>query len=323
MKFYKISLFVSFISLFFLGFVESNALIKKSILTWKADYIVKNVDFKAFPNYLQIFIKSYDAGVDSYIDYKILGDNHESVNIQAYMNRHNSWINEKINNDITLLMHEQYHFNITELVARNFRKEVSEISIYKYDKQAVKLLFRSNIEYLYEIQHLYDKQTNHSVIRNEQKKWEKIIDSLIFLFDDYRDTIVTINKKTKLQNSISLMPKLYGLLYQIDNSNEDFYLSEYNENNSYINDNRLQTLYYENGQKMSEVKYLDNRLDGKYLSWYETGELKCEIDYENGERQGLTIEYYKNGGKKNESKYHNGSLLTIKYWNPDGTRKYD
>ncbi len=319
MKTYKLFLFIGLINLLSLGLIESDFFIKKSRLNWNSENQISWYDFHATPNYFQIVTQDYGAEIYSHFDYKATGEKYDTLIIEAYMSPHHSWATDLMKESSYSLEHEQYHFNITELVARNFRKDASEFLNKKYDEQILEKLYIQNLSFLNEIQNNYDIQTDHSLIRKEQEKWVEIIDTLLIIFNDYKNPVISINDNINKKKDLSLMPKLFELLYKSDNS--QITGEEYNNmfDNSISYDNNL-VLYYDNGQKKSEALYIDGKLEGTYTTWYETGELKRTIQYKNGERNGLTIEYYKNRQKKSEANYNNGvNRSKVEYWNPDGS----
>ncbi len=97
-----------------------------------------------------------------------------------------SWA-EQGSKDNHLLKHEQTHFDITELHARKLRKGLSEIEL----NQNV----RKNLNDLYEtienerslMQKEYDRQTNHSLNREAEVKWQKLVKEELFKLNSYRN----------------------------------------------------------------------------------------------------------------------------------------
>jgi len=69
------------------------------------------------------------------------------------------------------------------------------------------------------------------------------------------------------------------------------------------------TIWYENGQKKSEINYKDGKLDGKWISWNKRGQKLTQKNYKNGKLDGKLIEWFQfNGQKKREEIYKNGKL---------------
>ncbi len=85
-----------------------------------------------------------------------------------------------------LLRHEQYHFNITELFARKFRKILSQkinISEINSTKTGYDFLYVEYVKY----QKLYDEDTNHSKNVVKQKEWEEKIDKELAELDKFEN----------------------------------------------------------------------------------------------------------------------------------------
>jgi antitoxin component YwqK of YwqJK toxin-antitoxin module len=104
------------------------------------------------------------------------------------------------------------------------------------------------------------------------------------------------------------------------------------------------TTYYSNGNKSAELKFVDGKLDGKYVLYHSDGKVyyqeedmeygltKGEVKeyYQNGNvktdfqdyydnQDGLYKEYYENGKLKEEGNYYNGLLHgTYKYYDQNG-----
>jgi hypothetical protein len=104
-----------------------------------------------------------------------------------------SWT--KLNTD-ELLKHEQLHFDISELMVRKFRKSLCSYNLEGLEK------FNSDIqqEYNYVLQKikklnaLYDKETNHGIIKKKQEEWEKKIQKELDDLKEYNNRGVTIKK---------------------------------------------------------------------------------------------------------------------------------
>ena len=116
----------------------------------------------------------------------------------------------------------------------------------------------------------------------------------------------------------------------------------------------LHTVWYDNGQKESEVNYKNcngiARKDGKWIRWYENGQKKSEefyrdgkqdglhtLWYDNGQKEfkgrkchldrkdGLWTYWYDNGQKKEEETYKDGNKLSSVYWeyHKNGQKKFE
>ena len=71
--------------------------------------------------------------------------------------------------------------------------------------------------------------------------------------------------------------------------------------------------YFENGQKQSEVSYINDNRNGEYISWYETGEIKQKGTYEKDVRTGSWQGWHLNGIKSFSKNYSKGKMIGV--WN--------
>ena len=78
-----------------------------------------------------------------------------------------------------LLIHEQYHFNVTEYFARLFRKEVIGIGKKNLTNDDLQHLGKKYIQKANEMQNLYDKESAHNTVKSKQRYWELHIAGLL------------------------------------------------------------------------------------------------------------------------------------------------
>ena len=84
--------------------------------------------------------------------------------------------------------------------------------------------------------------------------------------------------------------------------------------------NQERVNYWENGQKLSEVQYFNEKRDGSCKYWYKTGQLMSSGLYKNGRMYGPFISYYENGQIQSQGNYnYNESDI---YSRKDGVWKY-
>jgi len=115
------------------------------------------------------------------------------LNIQAVFSKTASWVGIEFLNDKTL-KHEQKHFDVVEIMARMFRKEV--IKKLKKGKCNIDLKdLKSKYTGLFNrLNRKYDKQTNHSINKAAQKKWEEeIIPKMLDKLKEYSSPNITIS----------------------------------------------------------------------------------------------------------------------------------
>ena len=78
--------------------------------------------------------------------------------------------------------------------------------------------------------------------------------------------------------------------------------------------------YYENGQKMSEIHYKNDKRDGLWTYWDENGKKEIEGHHKNGELDGLETWWHENGQKMSEGHFKNGKKDGLwTEWHENGT----
>ncbi len=102
-----------------------------------------------------------------------------SSNIYAYMNPDESERLADSMLDDQVLVHEQYHFNITEYHARLLRKDLIKIGKNKLNRKIRDSLFNKYTSENDLMQDQYDSITDHNVNTEKQRYWEMKIDDLM------------------------------------------------------------------------------------------------------------------------------------------------
>ena len=100
-------------------------------------------------------------------------------NIESIFDPRKSWKKEGVNQYI--LQHEQVHFDITEYHARVLRKKLKTNRYKSIDtvNDEIRSMFNDSFTKANEMQLKYDEQTNHSMNRKKQRKWNKKIKKLL------------------------------------------------------------------------------------------------------------------------------------------------
>lgn len=98
--------------------------------------------------------------------------------VSAYFYPTRSWNRPEVSNDVTL-MHEQLHFDITELYARKMRKELANTKFTKNVKEEVRQIYRAILRQLNDFQNKYDSETNYSRNLVVQERWVKEIEAAL------------------------------------------------------------------------------------------------------------------------------------------------
>jgi hypothetical protein len=155
-------------------FLSSAIVYAQKTITWEKDLKLEWSDFKAKPNTellafaetkYTIEILPNEVAVDSnnnVIDY-------QSLTVVAIFYCELSWVYQE---DDFLLAHEQLHFDIAALYAQKMRTKFEEL---KKQKIADFDLYAQVYQDLWKecsiLQKQYDKETNHGLLREENKKW--------------------------------------------------------------------------------------------------------------------------------------------------------
>jgi hypothetical protein len=89
--------------------------------------------------------------------------------VKSFFSKQKSWA---IHKSAYILSHEQGHFDIAEIFARKLHKEMSEyrFNTKTYQKDLQKIYQKLTNE-MFEMQSLYDAQTNHSIDKEKQGEW--------------------------------------------------------------------------------------------------------------------------------------------------------
>lgn len=102
-----------------------------------------------------------------------------SVGVYTFFSKKSSWKKPDINSAYHLL-HEQHHFDITRLGAEEFVKEIANTSFSRENYQKVLVaIFDKVYNQSVELQRAYDTETNHSINREAQFRWNEKIEGEI------------------------------------------------------------------------------------------------------------------------------------------------
>ncbi|WP_281540763.1 DUF922 domain-containing protein [Maribacter aestuarii] len=107
---------------------------------------------------------TYYEGTKMMVDYEV----------NAFFYPEKSWYRPKICNDTTLI-HEQLHFDISELFARKMSLEMAKTSFTKNVKAEVRAIYKKTLRELNDFQNRYDDETDYSRNVPQQVAWTKKI----------------------------------------------------------------------------------------------------------------------------------------------------
>jgi len=108
--------------------------------------------------------------------------------VYAWFDVRNSWVRQSHLNDKSLLLHEQGHFDMAELLARQFRQQLSETTFSRAGyADSIKLLFNNLLSGAYIAQEKYDTETSHGMNRKRQAYWQSWIASELKKLEGFAD----------------------------------------------------------------------------------------------------------------------------------------
>lgn len=155
---------------------------REELLEWKENRKLSWADYKARPD------PESDAAASTttylLIDYYISRNNF-SYKIESRFSKSRSWGLHKTD---YILAHEQGHFDIAEVYARklNQRMHAYTFNARSYDKDLKKIYEEVTKEKL-ETQNRYDRETNHSINREQQAAWLKKIAVMLKEYAEWAD----------------------------------------------------------------------------------------------------------------------------------------
>jgi hypothetical protein len=161
-------------------------------IIWQEGRTLSWSDFRGVPEKKNSVASTY-YNINSSIENR---EDYSTVTINAIFFPNLSW-KQKDRNDKTILIHEQRHFDITELFARKLRKR---IQAEKFKSQAelerrIDKLYDENDKAMEACQEEYDRQTDHSRNGVKQREWNKRVEQALIELKNYRDPSVRVTFK--------------------------------------------------------------------------------------------------------------------------------
>jgi len=138
---------------------------------WQADDPLSWEDFQGPPDSLLITGKGHsDAGIHTMIivDYCCEEEGETDVCFQPAIHRAKSW---SVSDSESLLIHEQLHFDITELITRKIRKAIARSGA-RTSNEKYRIYLRLVREFS-KMQTRYDRETDHGLRPMRQLKWKE------------------------------------------------------------------------------------------------------------------------------------------------------
>ena len=99
---------------------------------------------------------------------------HLDFEVNAFFYPNESWYKPDVCDDL-ILSHEQLHFDIDELFARQMREKLAKTSFSDNVKAEIREIYKNTLQELRKFQERYDWETNFSRNREKQLEWNKKI----------------------------------------------------------------------------------------------------------------------------------------------------
>lgn len=172
---------------FILALTLSGSSSNEDVLEWQENVQLKWSDFKGEPKDLGDIVAITSSGIS--FRFSIKEGNGEVIGfdtqVQAHFYPKRSWVHKKKSSD-HILAHEQLHFDITELHARKFKKEITQLNISKDIKRDLNSTYKRINKEMKVMQHSYDIESNYSRNIIMQAAWKIKIDDALKVYDDYK-----------------------------------------------------------------------------------------------------------------------------------------
>ena len=144
-------------------------------IPWSPDFRLKWSDFRGKPQENSRIAAVTASGI-SYRFSSIERDGYYEVEyeVNTFFYPEKSWYQPHMCDDL-ILSHEQLHFDIAEIFARKMRKAIDSTRFTKNVKAEINAIYRRTLNELEEFQDRYDTETNYSINRAAQLRWNREI----------------------------------------------------------------------------------------------------------------------------------------------------
>ncbi|MCF4101273.1 DUF922 domain-containing protein [Gillisia sp. M10.2A] len=179
-----------FLLILMLGNLSMYAQMDLNKIVWEKDGKLTWEDFQGTPQKDSKFHATTNSGIT--YSWKISARNNKidlQYEVINYFVVDNSWVVKGSESEY-LLKHEQAHFDISEIHARNLRKKLKEISLTGIAPKEVSKLLKDLYQVVdqerTEMQLKFDEDTNHSVNTGVEARWEKYIEFELKKLEAYK-----------------------------------------------------------------------------------------------------------------------------------------
>ncbi|MCC1485404.1 DUF922 domain-containing protein [Winogradskyella immobilis] len=156
-------------------------------ISWNENRKLTWADFKDRPNLNSGAVALTASGITFGFSIQKSGGKPVSFNttVESLFYPDKSWyITERA--DSYILGHEQLHFDITELHARKFRQQINELKVSSNIRAKLNRLHTSINKASAAMQNKYDRESNHSIIKEAQLRWQKYIAAELEALEEFK-----------------------------------------------------------------------------------------------------------------------------------------
>ncbi len=166
----------------------SYAQFKDLKIAWSEETRLTWEDFQGVPRVTIPFHANINTGLTYY--WRIQGTSYRKeleYKVETFFYPELSWVHPNSKNEY-MLKHEQLHFDISELHARKLRKELSNLNVSNLDKNSpdyLNKLYKKIDKKLRAMQDAFDKESNHSLNKEAELKWQQFVEEELNKFEDF------------------------------------------------------------------------------------------------------------------------------------------
>ncbi len=157
----------------------------KDLIAWSSDRPLSWDDFNGSPEKRSDFDALTAASFG--FSYEYLSGKYYRFIIKVGFDKNHSWVKRE-NATEDLLKHEQGHFDINEIFARLCIKELQNVRVKNMDKfgKEVEKVFDKISRKMSDFQNEYDRETDHSKVKDKQIVWNAKIEKLLKETAEYK-----------------------------------------------------------------------------------------------------------------------------------------
>ncbi len=178
---------MKFLTLLF--FVFSSILpstIEDEKIIWNENHRLTWSDFRAKHRLGIGYVASTSSGISfSYSSSERNGKIDLNITVHSNFYPESSWVSPE-EASAYILAHEQAHFDISEIHARILRKKISETTFSKKIKKELTSLYNEVDKKRIAMQRLFDKESDHSKIKEKEYEWEAYIKQQLEDYDHWK-----------------------------------------------------------------------------------------------------------------------------------------